>query len=210
MDDANRQQVLTAELLKLSALLRQATDGFQAGNSEMRRPAVRIALGGLSEFVGNVFALDQELRLPLNHLLYGLHDLDHGQSGSLLKRTKVRHRSKGPLSVRLFHAMAAALMDVYQQAKPPRESAAIRAAHKLNELGYRDEKGQHIAAKSVNRWRNELNAVRGKGDLAADRYKYLKKMLKSKYPDRPEKAAQFLLDVLPGIATRTIPRKPIC
>ena len=52
MDDAYRQQVLTAELLKLSALLRQAAGGFQAGNSAMRRPAVRTALSGLSEFVG--------------------------------------------------------------------------------------------------------------------------------------------------------------
>lgn len=208
MDETFLTQALATDLRELALRLRVASNGFQASAENKRRPAVRIALSALSEFVSNAFALDQELCLPLNQLLYGLEDLDGGPPGLLLKPTKVSHRAKKPLAIRLFRAMAAALMDIYQQADVPRKVAASRAANKLNGLGYRDEKGQRIAPKNIERWRDELKAPMGKSDLAVDRYRFMLEILNSKHPNEPESAAEFLLDVLPGIAARSIPRKP--
>jgi hypothetical protein len=208
MDEKYNTQTLAVDLRQLSLQLQLASKGFQVSAESKRRPAVRVALSALSNFVSNVFAPDQELCLPLNQLLFELQDLDGGPPGSLLKPTKISHRAKTPLAIRLFRAMAAALMDIYQQADVPRKVAASRAANKLNELGYRDERGQRIVPKKVESWRDELKAAKGKGDFAVDRYKFMLEIVKSKYPNEPETAAQFLLDALPGIAARTIQRKP--
>jgi hypothetical protein len=197
------------ELETVFARLQAATEMFQMCGADVgRRKAVRNAVGALSEFVGNIFPHHQELRLPLNQLLYSLYDLDHGQQGTLLKRTTVLNRSKAPLSVRFFRAMAVVLMDLYKPTKKPLEAAAIAAATKLNSLGYKDERGKDVVAKTLNGWRNELKAHSGDPDLGVERYKTVLKELKLKYPNKPDEAAEALLKMLPAMAVRTIVPKP--
>jgi len=199
-------EALAGELEGLSKILRFAADQFRARPADERRPAVRIALYALSNFVGNVFSLDQDLRQPLNELLYGLNDLDHGQVVPLLKSAKVSHRAKGALSTGFLRAGAAALMDLHQQAGMPRKQAAQHAATKLNEHGYRDDKGGRVAAKEVERWRDEMKSPQDKGDLAVERYKFVLEWLKSSHPDEPKKAAEFLLDALLDLISPSIPK----
>jgi hypothetical protein len=201
-------EALAAELQTLETSLRLATDAFCASTGSERRCAVRAALNVLSNFVGNVFSLDQDLRLPLNQLLYELHDLDHGQVGPLLKRSEVSHRAKKPLASGFLRASAAALMDLYQQDNVPRDQAARRAAIKLNERGYRDDKGRRITAKEVERWRDELKSPRDKGDAAVVRYNCVLEWLKSSHPGKPDAAAEFLLDALPDGIAPSIPKIP--
>lgn len=199
---------LTPELVRLHHKLQFATKEFRSRAGNERRPAVRIVLNALSDFLGNVYALDQDLRLPINELLYAIDDLDRGKVVALLKPAKVDHRPPNPLSNGLLRADAAALMDIYQQDKMTREQAASQAAFKLNELGYRNENGQRIAAKEIENWRDQMKERQGKEDIAAAQYAKLLSELKSKYPNEPKKAAQFLLDVLPDMIPPTIPANP--
>jgi hypothetical protein len=199
---------LVAELLTLKKNLQFAADAFRASTGGERRPPVRVAVHALSNFVGNVFSLDQDLRLPINELFYGLHDLDQGQVRPLLAQAKVNHRPKGGLSINFFRAGAAALMDLYLQAGMARKGAAGHAAIKLNKLGYRDENDQRIDAKNVERWRDELKSPRDKSDLAAVRYNALLAWLKSGHPGKPEKAAEFLLGAFPEMIGPSIPKNP--
>jgi len=199
---------LTAELVKLHHKLQFATNKYRGSGGDGRRPAVRIALNALSDFLGNVYALDQDLRLPINELLYAIDDLDRGKVLELVEPAKVDHRPPNPLSNGLFRATAAALMEVYKLDKMPRKQAAAHAARKLNKLGYRSENGQRITAKEVENWRDLMKERQGKNDIAADRYATILSELKSKYPKEPKKAAQFLLGVLPDMIPPTIPANP--
>jgi hypothetical protein len=206
------EQNLTAlegELQTLKRCLRFATIGFRASAGSERRTAVRIALNAVSSFVDNVFSLDQELRQPLNELLYGLDDLDRGQVIQLLKPNKTSHRAKKSLSAGHLRAAAAALMDLYQQAGMARETAARQAALKLNGAGYRDDKGQSVAAKQVKRWRDDLKAPLDKNDDAVRKYNVALSFLESTHPGDPDSAARFLLDALPDAIAPTIPQKAV-
>jgi hypothetical protein len=198
---------LSVELQTLEKCLRFAVDAFRATAGSERRVPVRIALNALSNFVGNVFSLDQDLRLPLNELLYGLHDLDHGQIVAVLQPAKVSHRPKSALRTDVMRAGAAALMDLYRQAGMARKQAAMHAAIKLNELGYRDEKDQRIDAKNVERWRDELKSPQDKSDEAAGRYQFILEWLKFSHPAKPGEAAEFLLGALPDLSAPSIPKK---
>lgn len=198
---------LIAELHALSTRLQVASEQFQMMPVK-RRAAAGSALAALSEFVGNVFPIDQELRLPLNHLLYGLYDLDQGQREALLRPRTVKHRPKLALVHRLFRANASVLMDVLVQQGISRGRAAGAAAKKLNELGYRDNQGQRLQAKSIVAWRNEVKAGDVSKDPAVQRYRFILKLLDSKHPGAPDEAERVLLGALPGLAVREIPKKP--
>jgi hypothetical protein len=201
-------EALAGQLQLLSHWLRYSADKFRASPENERRHAVGVAVKVLSEFVGNVFFLDQDLRQPINALLYALHDLDHGQVGPLLRPSKVGHRAKKPYETGLFRADAAALMDLYRQAGMARKQAAMHAAVKLNELGYRDDKGRRITAKKVERWRDELKSPQDLGDAGVGRYKLSLDLLKGNRPGDLEKAAKSLLDFVPDMIAPSIPRKP--
>lgn len=197
---------LIAELHALSARLQVASEQFQTIPVK-RRAAAGNALGALSEFVGNVFPIDQELRLPLNHLLYGLYDLDQGQCEALLRPRTVKHRPKLALVRRLFRACASALMDVLIQQGISRGRAASAAARKLNGLGYRDDQGQRLQGKSIVAWRNEVKAGDVSKDPAVQRYRCILELLDSKHPSAPVEAERALLGALPGLAVREILKK---
>jgi hypothetical protein len=197
---------LIAELHALSARLQVASEQFQIMPAK-RRAAAGNALGALSEFVGNVFPIDQELRLPLNHLLYGLYDLDHGVCEALLRPRAIKHRPKLALVHRLFRACAAALMDILIQQGIARGRAASATAKKLNELGYRDDQGQRLQAKSIVAWRNDVKAGDVSKDPAVQRYRYILELLDSKHPGAPVEAERALLGALPGLAVREILKK---
>jgi hypothetical protein len=200
---------LACELETLSKRLRFAVEKFRTRSESERRPAVRIAVNALSEFVGNVFSLDQDLRLPLNQLLYGLDDLDRGQVIPMFEPTKVRHRARRSLTTGHLRAGGAALMDIYQQGGIARDNAAGKAAIKLNGAGYRDEKGQRITGKNVVRWRDDLRARQSENADDVRRYNTILSLFKIEHPKEAETAAQFLLDALPDLVAPTIPRNPV-
>jgi hypothetical protein len=199
---------LAGQLQMLSHSLRCSVKEFRASPENERRHAIGVAVKALSEFIGNVFALDQDLHQPLDALLYALDDLDHGQVGPLLQRSEIDHRAKKPLSESLFRADAAALMDFYRQDGMPRKQAAMHTVSKLNELGYRVNGDRRIAAKEVERWRDELKSPRDASDPAACRYNFVLEQLKAKYPSGPEMAAKILSDILPDMFAPSIPKKP--
>lgn len=201
-------EALAIELQTLSKRLRFAVEAFKRSPENDRRAAVRMAVNASSEFVGNVFSLDQDLRLPLNQLLYGLADLDNGQVVPFLKPAKVRHRARRSLTTGHLRAAGAALMDIYQQGCMARESAAARAAAKLSGAGYRDEKGKRITGKNVVRWRDDLKARHRKNADDVRRYNTILSLFKLEKPSDAETVALSLLDALPDLVAPSIPRNP--
>ena len=199
--------LLANELQTLSKRLHFAVACFRRSAEGERRPSVRIAVNALSEFVGNVFSLDQDLRLPLNQLLYGLDDLDRGQVVPLLEPTKVRHRAKRSLATGHLRAEGAALMDIYQQGGMARDNAARKAATMLNSAGYRDEREQRITGKNVVRWRDDLKARQRENADDVRRYNTILSWLKLERPNEAEAVAKFLLDALPDLAAPTISKE---
>jgi len=199
----------TAELVKLHHLLQFASNDFRNKSGADRRPGIRVVLHGLSEFVGNVFPIDQGFSVPLNELRYALYDLDRGKVVGLLDPSKVGHRPPDPVAKALFIASAAALMNLYQHMGMSRELAARQTATKLNELGYRDEAGDRITAKRVENWRDRMKEREGeKNDIAAGRYAALVSDLMMKQPSEAEKAAECLLAALPEMIPPGIPTNP--
>jgi hypothetical protein len=199
---------LESELQTLSKRLRFAAGHFQTNAETERRQAVRVALYALSDFVGNVFSREQELRLPLNELFYGLHDLDRGQVVGVLKPTKVKHRAKRSLTAGILRAGGAALMDIYQQGGVARDEAARKAAIMLNGVGYRDERGQRITGKTVEHWRDDLKSRPRESADDVRRYTAILGFWKVGRPSEVESVAQSLLDALPAWVAPTIPKNP--
>jgi hypothetical protein len=200
-------ELLIAELLKLSFLLRVSKVQFKPDADDHGRSGARDALIAAIRFISEALPHGTDLVVSLNQLLYALKDLDAGQVVPLLQPAKINNRPAAALATRLFRSMAAVLMELNQQAGLPRREAAERAARELNGLGYRDEAKQRITATQVENWRDNVKAPPAANDQGAQRYSLALEELQKLFPNKPQEAAKFLLDALPGLEAPTIPRK---
>jgi hypothetical protein len=206
--DEVRVEPLIAELRKLSFLLRVSKAQFYPDADDHGRSGVRNALIAVINFISQVLPDGPDLASSLNELLLALKDLDVGQVVPMVQRANIENRPPISLATLLFRAMAAVLMELNQQAGLSRREAAVKAARELNRLGYRDGAKQRITAAQVEDWRDNVKAPQASNDLGAQRYSLSLEELQRQYPGKPQEAFKFVLDVLPGLSTPTIPGKP--
>jgi hypothetical protein len=84
----NRSADLQAALRFCSGALRIAAAGYDPSRPADGRACVRIALVGVIHLISELCPNEASVLLPLNELLYGLHDLDHGKVVPLLGRPR--------------------------------------------------------------------------------------------------------------------------
>jgi hypothetical protein len=205
--DEIRVEPLIAGLVKLSVMLQVSKYQFRPDAADHGRSGVRNALIAAIHLISEALPDRADLIEPLNQLLYALEDLDAGQVVPLLQPAKIMNRPPVALATRLFRSMAAVLMELNQQAGLPRREAAERAARDLNRLGYSDEAKQRITATQVENWRDNVKAPPSANDPGAQRYSFTLRNLQTLFPDKPQEAAKFFLDVLFDLQAPTIPGK---
>ena len=187
------------ELLNFSFLLKVARTQFHTEDPDHGRSGARNTIIAAIHFISRVLPDGPELVLPLKSILYGLEDLDNGHVPPILTRAKLGKKGPVALGSRITRAMAAALMDLYQQAGQERRASAISASQKMNHLGYRDDKRMKISATQVENWRDTMKENQGADDLPARQYATTLSMLAGMFPGKPERAAEFFLQNLPFI-----------
>jgi hypothetical protein len=105
---ANRVAELVPAILSFRTELLTASIGFRPDPPTQARGRAKNALVGVIKFVLHLFPNEPTLALPLNELLYGLEDLDHGKVTALLEPVRVPNNPGVPLSEDLFRATVAA------------------------------------------------------------------------------------------------------
>ena len=144
--------------------------------------------------------------LPLNQLLYALHDLDHGKVVPLLTRTEVPHSPGIALSDDLFRAMAAAAMTcLVDRMQKSRKEAAQEIAKRLSRKGFAHPSGKPITPAQITDWREKMMTELASENRAVARYQLALELAKDK---EPKAAVEFLLDILPDLSPAGNPKKP--
>jgi len=170
------------------------------------RASVRNLLVAVIQFLSELFPNDAYRLMPLNHLLYGLADLDNGRTVPLLKPVKVKNRPKGPLNDALFRAMAAAAMTrLMDPGIMSRQTAAEEIARMLTRMGYKHPSGKLIRGSQLADWREKMETDLPRENIAVARYRLTLDLVKAK-PGK--EAAEFILQTLPAFWLPNFPKKP--
>jgi hypothetical protein len=157
----NRSADLQAALRFCSGALRIAAASYDPSRPADARGCVRIALVGVIQLISELCPNEASVLFPLNELLYGLHDLDHGKVVPLLGPTKVSHSPGNALSDELFRAMAAAAMTcLVERTAMTREQAAKDVARRLSRMGYNHPSGKEIKPAQIADWRENDDGTR--------------------------------------------------
>lgn len=170
------------------------------------RASVRNLLVAVIQFLSEIFPDDAYRLMPLNHLLYGLADLDNGQTVPLLKPVKVKNRPKGPLNDALLRAMAAAAMTrLMDPGLMSRQAAADEIARKLTRMGYKHSSSKLVRGSHVADWREKMETDLPSENKAVGRYRLTLGLVK----EMPGKgAADFILQTFPTLWPSNFPKKP--
>lgn len=195
------------DILELTFLLRASQVMFDPDATDHGRTGVKNALVAFQWFVARVCPNGIELVLPINELLYALEDLDRGRLAPMFHHVVSGGRHPTALSMKLFRAMAAVIMTLYQNPKMRVDDPASAVARKLNQLGYRDDGNKRITGAQVNAWRNEVRSTKGKNTLEGKRYKTTLSLLLKQYPSDPKGAVRLVLSSLPAMRRLPITRK---
>lgn len=199
-------------LAELLASLVRAAKSYDPSCPNHGRNGIYMALLGVIKYVEAVIPQRPDLVLPLRDLLYGLRSLDDGTTVPLLQAAELGHRPPNAISVGVFRADAAALMDLkvaemkVQKKKRFRDEAARAVAQELNRLGFRDD-GNRILGKQVADWRERVMKAAQKPNYEATHYLTALRMLKAKFPDDPRAAFSFWLGCMTEMYPVTIPKK---
>ncbi len=122
-----------------------------------RRASVRTALVGVIRLIGELFPNEPALPTSLNHLLYGLWDLDRGKVVPLLEPAVPSKNPGLSLSEDLFRALPAAAMTLLMNAKGMKRSdAAHEIARRLTKMGYAHSSGDQYKGAQIAKWRDKL------------------------------------------------------
>lgn len=205
MGNENMAVVMARELVGLNRMLTVGRTIYMSGTPDSDRIGIRTALSGCINFIKQVLPDGVDLVPPLSDLLYALHDLDKGHASSFLKPIPKRGGRHIAISLELFRAMAAALMELYQQAGKSRSEAAAEVAQKLDSLGYHDGK-KAISAERVEDWRDKVSE--GGNSLGAKRFKSVLTSVRKAHPDDPVAAIGLVFDALPPAVRSLIPTQP--
>jgi len=91
MTESDQRSIRTDELSAAMQLLSLAVGSYDPNRPDHGRSGVRNALIAVIQLLAVLFPNKPTLPLSLNHLLYGLADLDRGKVPPLLKPKRVRH-----------------------------------------------------------------------------------------------------------------------
>jgi hypothetical protein len=207
MNDEVAQPAFLKDILKLTFLMRASQAMFDPDAPDHGRTGVKNALIALQWFVARVCPDGTELVMPINELLYAFEDLDNGRLSPMFHHVVSGGRHPKALSTKLFRAMAAVIMTLYQNPKMGVEDPALAAARKLSQLGYRDDKKERITGDQVNAWRNEVRSTKRKNTPEGKRYRTTLLALRKQYPSDPQGAVQLVLSSMPAMHRLSITRK---
>jgi hypothetical protein len=134
----------------LAFTLRAASTFNPAQQPDCGRESVRTALAGVIRLVAALFPNEPSLPVSLNHLLYGLWDLDQGKVVPLLRPAKVPYSPGKSLSEDLLRALPAAAMTVLVNNRVmKRTDAGSEIARRLTRMGYRHPSGAPFTGSQV-------------------------------------------------------------
>jgi hypothetical protein len=174
MTNHNGSPDQSALLADLVSRLEDAREIYAPELPDHGRFAAKAALGACIMFAMRAIPNGLDLVLPLRDLLDGIDDLAKGHIAPMLEYQPKQRMRHLPRQIETFGAMAAVLMELNLRSLG-REAAAEKAAQDLNERGFRDERGNPIAAKRLEDWRD--TAKEGGDRLGAKRFKdYVKKL----------------------------------
>jgi hypothetical protein len=185
----------TESVLQLLSTVELASALFDPSDPKAGRKSIIIILRALNDLLIAVDA-QKPSHAPLNELIYALADLDRGRVSPLLRKTKVRHRSKNSIADEFLRTFAAAAMDLMMQEKP-RKVAANRVASELTKMGYRHPTRGAIRAQHIEDWRDEISQE-GRRSERRMQFCRVREEALAHPPDRPFDKAVFLLERLPA------------
>jgi hypothetical protein len=204
MSEAEQKRVPTSveEIAAAMQFFSIAVASYDPNRPDHGRSGVRNALIAVIQLVAALFPNAPVLPLPLNHLLYGLADLDRGKVPPLLKRKKVPHSPGNPLLIDLFRALPSAAMTHLMERGVGREDAANEIAKRLNRLGYKLPGDKLITGPRIIKWREKLMTELARENLAVAQYQFaLTAVRKFKDP------VGYLVGLMPQLYPPQIPKK---
>lgn len=206
-DDAASPGIFVQDILKLTFLMRASLAMFDPDGPDHGRKGVKNALVAFQWFVARCCPDGTDLVLPINELLYAIHDLDNGRLSPMFHHTVSGGRPPTAFSDKLFRATAAVLMTLYQDPKLGDGDPATMVARKLNRLGYRDDQKKKITGVQVNAWRNEFRSSKGRKTTEGQQYQRTLSELSKLHPSDPKSAIRLVLSTMPAMHGSQITRK---
>jgi hypothetical protein len=204
MSEAEQKRVPISleEIAAAMQFFSTAVASYNPNRPDHGRSGVKNALIAVIQLVAALFPNAPVLPLPLNHLLYGLADLDRGKVPPLLKPKKVPHSPGNPLLNDLFRALPSAAMTYLMEQGVGREEAANEIAKRLNRLGYKLPGDKLTTGPRIIKWREKLMTELARENLAVAQYQFaLAAVRKLKDP------VDYLVGIMPELYPPQIPKK---
>jgi hypothetical protein len=203
---ASRVAELVPAILNFKTDLRMASISFRPDPPTQARGCAKNALVGVIKFVLHLFPNEPTLAMPLNELLYGLEDLDHGKVTPLLEPVRVPNNPGVALSEDLFRATVAAGMSVLMAGRKMKKVEAARhIARGLSKIGCKHASGEPITPVQIGKWREKMMRERAAESRAVQRYQMVLKELAGR---EPLDAVNLLLGSLADVSPSNFPKKP--
>jgi hypothetical protein len=200
-----REAELGAAMQFLALALRMAST-YDPAQPDHGRGSVRTALVGVIRLIAELFPREPALPISLNHLLYGLWDLDRGKVVPLLEPIKVSKNPGNSLSEDLFRALpAAAMTRLMDHRMMKRADAARDVARRLTKEGYRHPSGEPITGPQVEDWRDKMMTERAAENRAVAQYQLALETVKAM---EPREAFEFLMRSMPSLYPPNFPKNP--
>ncbi len=200
-----RENELGAAMEFLALALRAAST-YDPAQPDHGRGSVRAALGGVIRLIAELFPNQPSLPIALNHLLYGLWDLDRGKVVPLLEPAKPSTNPGLSLTEDLFRAIPAAAMTKLTDSRVmKRADAARNIARRLSKMGFTRPSGDAITGPQVAKWREKMMTERAAENRAVAQYQFALETVKTM---EPHKAVEFLMGSMPHLYPPNFPKTP--
>jgi hypothetical protein len=200
-----RQNELGAAMQFLAFALRVASN-YDPAQPDHGRGSVRTALVGVINLISELFPREPSLPVALNHLLYGLWDLDRGKVVPLLEPAKPSTNPGLSLTEDLFRAIpAAAMTRLTDDRLMKRADAGRDIARKLTKMGFRHPSGKPITGSQVAKWREKMMTERADENRAVAQYQLALVTVKAM---KPLEAVEFLMRSMPQLYPPNFPKTP--
>jgi len=204
MTESDQRSIRTGELSAAMQLLSLAVGSYDPNRPDHGRSGVRNALIAVIQLLAVLFPNKPTLPLSLNHLLYGLADLDRGKVPPLLKPKRVRHSPGNALVDDLFRAFPSAALTCLVERGVDRQTAADDIAKRLTRLGYKLPGGKLVTGPRIIKWREKMMTELARENLAVAQYQFALKTVKSNKLDDP---IGYLIGMMPQLYPPQIPKK---
>jgi hypothetical protein len=202
----SRTAELQGAVLFFSRAIQMAAINYDPSQPEDVRKSLAIALVGAIHLISAMHPNEPSFMRPLNELLYGLMDLDHGKVVAFLKAAKVPHSPGNSLADELFKAIPSAAMTCLVDARlMTREGAAQDIARRLARAGLEQLSGKPITDRQIKKWRERMMEGLPSESFAVARYRWALEWVKNW---EPRAAVEFLLRSLIDLTAPKNPKNP--